>query len=382
MSQRRLFSLLTFLVLITLLLAACERPLPGSGDDTDNAQTTTDPVDNSTSEDTTSGAAEDSSTVEESASEDAAETTEGEGAAEDTDTPRSEDDAEGAYPAEEGYPAEEDATGEQTAEEADSSGEESTGSEEAATDEGETQTNEEGETATESEATEEAAAEEGEGEGEGESDTEATDGTDENAAEESGEETADSGAVEEESNAGDAAAEQVALPDTHTIGAGENLYRIGLQYGISWVALAQHNNISDPNKIVVGQVLNLPGGGTDQPATDPEPTPSPQTEEVYTVQAGDNLYRIGLAYQISWTQIAEANGIVNPNQITAGQQLKIPVDKPSSGQQSFVHTVQPNETLFLISLRYGVAWPVVAEENELESPHVIFPGQTLVIPGK
>ena len=172
------------------------------------------------------------------------------------------------------------------------------------------------------------------------------------------------------------AAESPATPTTHIVARGENLYRIGLQYGVSWVRLAQFNNITNPNRITVGQELRIPG------PTDPipQPTPSPHTETTYVVRAGDTLFRIGMMYGISWVQIAEANGLINPNQIFVGQELKIPVEATGPAPQ-FTHTVQPGDTLFRISLRYGVAWPVIAEANGLESPYVIYVGQTLVIPG-
>jgi LysM repeat protein len=162
----------------------------------------------------------------------------------------------------------------------------------------------------------------------------------------------------------------------HTVARGENLYRIGLQYGVSWLRLAQFNNISNPNRITVGQQIRIPGPGDPVP----QPTPSPHTETTYIVRAGDNLYRIGRIYGISWVQIAEANGLVNPNQIFVGQELKIPVEASGPAPQ-FTHQVRAGETLFRISLRYGVPWSAIAEANGLESPYVIYVGQTLVIPG-
>lgn len=170
--------------------------------------------------------------------------------------------------------------------------------------------------------------------------------------------------------------ETAATPSVHTVARGENLYRIGLQYGVSWFRLAQFNNISNPNRITVGQQIRIPG--PDDPV--PQPTPSPHTETTYIVRAGDNLYRIGRMYGISWVQIAEANGLVNPNQIFVGQELKIPVEASGPAPQ-FTHQVRAGETLFRISLRYGVPWPIIAEANGLESPYVIYVGQTLVIPG-
>ena len=44
----------------------------------------------------------------------------------------------------------------------------------------------------------------------------------------------------------------------------------------------------------------------------------------YTVKAGDNLYRIGLAHGVKWTDIAAANNITNPSLIFVGQVLCIP----------------------------------------------------------
>src|SRR5260221_13659994 len=44
----------------------------------------------------------------------------------------------------------------------------------------------------------------------------------------------------------------------------------------------------------------------------------------YTVQPGDNLYRISLKFGVTMDSIAAANGITNPNLIFVGQVLNIP----------------------------------------------------------
>lgn len=44
----------------------------------------------------------------------------------------------------------------------------------------------------------------------------------------------------------------------------------------------------------------------------------------YTVKAGDNLYRIGLAHNVRYQDIAAANNLANPNLIFVGQVLCIP----------------------------------------------------------
>lgn len=323
-SQRRLYTLITFFLFVTLLLAACERPFAG------NDTTTNDRFQPAETGDETANlppAVDAGAPVGEPVGEPVTEPDVAEITA--TVAP---DEAPPAYPA----PEEEEAADTPRAEPE----EEATPTPEPAP----------------APADEEAAAESAE-----------TASEPEQPAEPEAAET------EEVSETAVTAAPST---NTHTVAAGENLYRIGLKYGISWVTLAEINNLANPNAIKVGQVLQLNGSA----APTPEPTPSPLTETIYTVKAGDNLYKIGLAYGIGWVQIAEANGIVNPNQILVGQELKIPVEAPGPTPQ-FTHTVQTGETLYLISLQYGVAWPTIAEANGLESPYVIYAGQTLVIPG-
>lgn len=108
----------------------------------------------------------------------------------------------------------------------------------------------------------------------------------------------------------------------HIVQPGENLFRIGLQYGYSWTVLAQYNGIPNPNFVVVGQAIRIPpAGGTGGSGGQPPDG----NFTYYVVQPGDNLFRIGLRFGMSWTYIAEANGIVNPHYIVTGQVLKIPV---------------------------------------------------------
>jgi LysM repeat protein len=242
-----------------------------------------------------------------------------------------------------------------------------------------------GEETAEGETGEEPGAEQPEAEAEetpaaeGEGEAEAPEPTQEAGEGESTGEPAPEGMEETQTAEGESSGTSAQpLPATHTVAAGENLYRIGLQYGMSWVAIARHNNIQNPNRIYAGQVLQIPGGDSGS-GGQPEPVPTPEGIN-YIVKPGDTLFKIGQRFGISWTEIAEANGLVNPDQIYAGQTLKIPVDAPAP--PSVVHhVVQPGETLFRISLQYGVPWLAIARANHISPPFYIFAGQTLVIPG-
>jgi LysM repeat protein len=44
----------------------------------------------------------------------------------------------------------------------------------------------------------------------------------------------------------------------HIIRKGENLFRIGLKYGMPWETLTSYNNLSYPGQIYVGQILKIP----------------------------------------------------------------------------------------------------------------------------
>ena len=106
-------------------------------------------------------------------------------------------------------------------------------------------------------------------------------------------------------------------PVVHIVQRGENLYRIGLRYGLTASAVAAANGLHNLGHIYVGQRLTIPTGGS-------TPSPSPSSSGVHIVRWGENLYRIALRYGITTQALAAANGIVNANRVYAGQRLAIP----------------------------------------------------------
>jgi predicted chitinase len=89
---------------------------------------------------------------------------------------------------------------------------------------------------------------------------------------------------------------------------------------------ANRDKISNPNVIYPGQVLTLPGGDS---APAPAPAPAPSAPSSYTVNSGDTLFKIAratLGDGDRWREIYDANRDVlsNPNIIYPGQSLRIP----------------------------------------------------------
>jgi LysM repeat protein len=114
---------------------------------------------------------------------------------------------------------------------------------------------------------------------------------------------------------------------THTVVAGDNLFRISMQYNMTPQELASANGIPNMNVIVVGQQITIPNcGSSGNPAPVPGVTPVPGTGTggTYVVKQGDTLFKISLQYGVPVTSIAAANGISNINLILINQQLTIP----------------------------------------------------------
>lgn len=129
---------------------------------------------------------------------------------------------------------------------------------------------------------------------------------------------------------------------THVVRSGENLSMIARQYNTTVQAIAQANNITNPNVILVGQVLIIPSGSAVTPTPGvPVATPVPPVQEITrVVQPGENLFRIALQYNLTAAYLAAYNGISNPSVIVAGTTLRIPV----GGQPQVVATATPMPT--------------------------------------
>ena len=84
---------------------------------------------------------------------------------------------------------------------------------------------------------------------------------------------------------------------THTVAAGENLFRIALRYGVPTGLLMAVNGITDPTTLSIGQVLVIPGADTTvtQPApaqpAPAQPAPAPATQPPAVTGVGTNEFQ-------------------------------------------------------------------------------------------
>jgi 5'-nucleotidase len=77
---------------------------------------------------------------------------------------------------------------------------------------------------------------------------------------------------------------------------------------------------SAPVEVPATEVKELP---VEKPAPVPEPAPAPAVKK-YVVKAGDVLWKIARSFETTWEKLAEFNNLKNPHLIFPGQELLIP----------------------------------------------------------
>ena len=176
----------------------------------------------------------------------------------------------------------------------------------------------------------------------------------------------------------------------YVVKPSDTLFSIARLFGTTVEAIAMANGISNPDQIFVGQKLVIPN-------CKPVPYVPPKKPKCfpYTVQRGDTLYRIARKFGTSVYALAQANQIVNPWYIRAGQVIIVcpgygyKVPPPYYGYGKLYkppykvarrYVVKPGDTLYSIALRYRTTPYAIAYANHLANMSFIYPGQVLVIP--
>jgi LysM repeat protein len=180
----------------------------------------------------------------------------------------------------------------------------------------------------------------------------------------------------------------VTVPRSHVVAPAERLTDIAIRYNTTVDELIALNQLGNPNYLIPGQVIILPA--TQGPAT---------FARTYRVDIGDTLRSIGARFGVSWQQLAAYNNIWNPNYIQAGMLINIPpVDYVPAGHppagdyyppagdyyppapHPLTYIVQRGDVLEFISQHFGVSVEAIRERNGLNKWDPIFPGQVLIIP--
>lgn len=160
------------------------------------------------------------------------------------------------------------------------------------------------------------------------------------------------------------------MNQTYTVKAGDTLYGISNQFGVSVTELAELNGIKGSN-LQIGRVLNIPSSsGT-----------NPDTMFMYTVKAGDTLYKIAQKYNTTVDKIISLNYLKNTN-LTVGQVLRIPEmytkEEDMIMPQFINYVVKRGDTLYSIARNNNVAVDTIMKDNNLTSNNLVV-GSTIKI---
>ena len=122
----------------------------------------------------------------------------------------------------------------------------------------------------------------------------------------------------------------VAAENVYVIKPGDSLSKIAAAHGVKTAELKELNNISDVNKIRIGQKLILPDYSKPS-ASQPAETSAKSADakaaasgDAYVVKPGDALSKIASAHGVKTKDLMAANNLTDANKIRAGQKLVIP----------------------------------------------------------
>ncbi|MCS7278893.1 MAG: LysM peptidoglycan-binding domain-containing protein [Thermodesulfobacteriaceae bacterium] len=172
---------------------------------------------------------------------------------------------------------------------------------------------------------------------------------------------------------------------------GDTLYSIAKRHGISVEELKNLNNLGN-SALKPGQKLIISKnhskkvfkvekiGGINTERFNFSVLENRENEFIYyKVQKGDTLFRVAKKHGLTVEELKNLNNLED-DVLTVGQQLKVPNIKNLNLSENFVyHLVQEGETLYRISLKYGIPIELIKKINNLQE-NIIIVGQVLKIP--
>jgi LysM repeat protein len=166
--------------------------------------------------------------------------------------------------------------------------------------------------------------------------------------------------------------------------SGETLSELAERHGVSLSGLMQANGISNPDHVMVGQTLVIPGSGRSAPRA------SGSRGGRVTVQPGDTLSEIAAREGVGLTALMQANGLGNADHVMVGEQLLIPGGGRSSAAAAAgasrkstptaPYTVKGGETLSDIAAHFGTSTERLIQINGIGDPDHVMAGSRLQIP--
>lgn len=114
---------------------------------------------------------------------------------------------------------------------------------------------------------------------------------------------------------------------THTVVAGETYWKISQRYSVDINELLSINNANQYSELYIGQKVYIPNGESNLGNISHESNDSTPyvTYTNYTVQKGDDFWKISIKFGIPQYELIRANNMTEKTILNIGDVLKIPV---------------------------------------------------------
>lgn len=173
----------------------------------------------------------------------------------------------------------------------------------------------------------------------------------------------------------------------HKVVQGERMVDISHKYGILVATISKANNITNPNRLTLGQVLLIPR--TEDLLEDVLEEQKARAQKVaeqkkranlvsykkYTVKPGDSLWTIASANGLNVDSLYGTNVMRNPDRLSPGTVLRIP------NQDGMTVKFAKGQTLAALAKKYEVSEKAVRMANGLDAKATPKAGDEIFLPG-
>ncbi len=178
----------------------------------------------------------------------------------------------------------------------------------------------------------------------------------------------------------------------HKIAAGDNLRSLARKYRIRVDDIISLNKIKNPRALQIGTDLILPlrEGFTRLPIDELADDYQRSRRQLYTVRAGDSLWKISQRFGVTQKQLRVWNRLGWSNILRPGQVLAVSkrgrkkvvrkrTARYKGPSKKMVYQVRRGDTLWGIGRQFDVATENIRLWNDLTRNHVLRPGQKLTL---